>query len=525
MNKTIASFGLLIEKIENSKVPIGNFILSFLFIIFIRCFLELISSSCFFPLSTALHFGVFTISVCITLIAVISIFSHSPVRMVAKLVMTGFIILIFPPIFDLILNLGNKTVMGYDLLQIEKNPILSFFTFFGSYSRIGITPGIKIELSVVLFFGFLYFKFKTNFVKAMLSVFVMYIVLFFYLSTPYWLMIFYRLFGLSIDYPFHDIDWDLIYFYSFLCLLMLCVVFFKLNKKYFFEIIKDMRFERTMHFLLIFILGIVIARKILFSSFVYNTASFWGGIFSLASIIFAWLFSVVSNNMADIKIDTISNPNRPSVSRAIPIGKYKLISSLLLYLSLFTSLIVSWKLLFIISIFIGSYYLYSMPPFRFKRIPLFSKLFIGFNTLIILIFGYEYYSLFSLAIAEPHTINLFLVNFPASLYAIFLIGFSLCSNFIDLKDFEGDKFAGIITLPGLLGIKLAKIIIGLLFLLLYLLLYFEVPELPYFIPLSMIGLFQAYAFLRSKFNEKLIFYSYLLSLIIVIIYFYNGKTF
>ena len=299
----------------------------------------------------------------------------------------------------------------------------------------------------------------------------------------------------------------------------------KLNKKYFFEIIKDMRFERTMHFLLIFILGIVIARKILFSSFVYNTASFWGGIFSLASIIFAWLFSVVSNNMADIKIDTISNPNRPSVSRAIPIGKYKLISSLLLYLSLFTSLIVSWKLLFIISIFIGSYYLYSMPPFRFKRIPLFSKLFIGFNTLIILIFGYEYYSLFSLAIAEPHTINLFLVNFPASLYAIFLIGFSLCSNFIDLKDFEGDKFAGIITLPGLLGIKLAKIIIGLLFLLLYLLLYFEVPELPYFIPLSMIGLFQAYAFLRSKFNEKLIFYSYLLSLIIVIIYFYNGKTF
>ncbi|MFZ4401895.1 MAG: UbiA family prenyltransferase [Bacteroidales bacterium] len=525
MNKIQVFFSQLIEKIENSKVPIGNYILTFIFIILIRCFFELISSASYFPLSTALHFIVFTISVCLSLIVLFTFFSKTPVIKVAKIVLIGFVILIFPPLFDLLFSLGNKTVMGYNLLNLEINPFLSFITFFGKYDKIGITLGIKIEICLVLFFSFLYFYYKTNFLKALLSVFVEYIVLFLFLSTPFLLKPFYSIFRLYIDYPFHDLDYDFVYVFSFLSLLFLCYIFYKTNKQYFFAIIKDIRLERTLHYIFVFILGIVIARKILFSPFVYNTISFWGFIFSIISIIFAWLFSVITNNIVDLKIDKISNPLRPSVQKIIPIKKYNQLAVLFLFLSIYTAAIVSWKFVFLVSIFIGGYYLYSIPPLRLKRVLLFSKFIIGFNSLIIFVYGYEYFTLFSTAIKEPGNNNIFLINFPISMYVVFLIGFSLCSNLIDIKDYEGDKHAKITTLPGVLGFRLSKIITGVFFLLFYLLLYFKIPKLEYYIPLCFIGLFQLFLFIRKKHNEKLIFLAYLFSLIIVIIYFYNDKVF
>jgi 4-hydroxybenzoate polyprenyltransferase len=525
MNKIHDTFSQLLLKVENSKVSIRNYIFTFIFIILIRCFLELISSATFFPLSTFLHFTLFTVSVCLSLIALFVFFSKTPVVKVAKSVLIGFVILIFPPLIDLLFSLGDKTVMGYSLLNIEVNPLINFITFFGKYDKIGITLGIKIEIFLVLLFSFLYFYHKTNLLKALLAVLVEYIVLFLFLSTPFWIKPIYNVFGLHIDYPFHDLDYDFVYVFSFLSLLFLVYIFYKTNKKYFLAVIKDIRLERILHYLFVFILGVMLARKILFSPFVYNTISFWGGIFSIISIIFAWLFSVITNNITDLKIDKISNPLRPSVQQLIPLKQYNQLAVLFLCLSVYTAAIVSWKFVFLVSIFIGVYYLYSIPPLRLKRVLLFSKFLIGFNTLIVFVYGYEYYTLFSTAIKEPGNIDFFLINFPSSMYLVFIVGFSLCSNLIDIKDYEGDKYAKITTLPGILGFRLSKIITGVFFLLFYLLLYFKISKLEYYIPLCFIGLLQLFLFTRKKHNERLIFIAYLFSLIVVIIYFYNDKVF
>src|SRR5205085_9038295 len=99
-------------------------------------------------------------------------------------------------------------------------------------------------------------------------------------------------------------------------------------------------------------------------------------------------------------------------------------------------------------------YIYSMPPIRFKRVLLFSKLIIAINSLAMILLGYR-------------LLNGDILFFPAVIIPLLLIGFTLTANVIDIKDYEGDKIGGIITLPGLLGLYWSKLIIGMAFLVTY----------------------------------------------------------
>jgi 4-hydroxybenzoate polyprenyltransferase len=114
-----------------------------------------------------------------------------------------------------------------------------------------------------------------------------------------------------------------------------------------------------------------------------------------------------------------------------------------------------------------------------------------------------------------------LEGFPNIIIAFFLIFFTLAINFIDIKDYEGDKKEGIKTLPVILGLEKSKFVIGIFFLLAYLGSYLVVNEL-YLVTIFLIfGIIQFILINRKDYNEKGVFFIYLLSLFLVIIYLIN----
>jgi 4-hydroxybenzoate polyprenyltransferase len=97
-----------------------------------------------------------------------------------------------------------------------------------------------------------------------------------------------------------------------------------------------------------------------------------------------------------------------------------------------------------------------MPPVRFKRILVVSKLIIAINSFALILLG---------SILAGNTNEIWAFSLKGSL--LFILGLMLSINFIDLKDYDGDKSAGILTLPVLLGMKRSQVLIGCFFLINY----------------------------------------------------------
>jgi len=137
--------------------------------------------------------------------------------------------------------------------------------------------------------------------------------------------------------------------------------------------------------------------------------------------------------------------------------------------------------------------------------PLLSKFLISLNSLALALLG------FSLVRGN-------LAEFPTALALIFMVGFTLAINFIDLKDFKADKKAGIKTLPVMLGQRNAKIATGLFFAGTYLSFVYIVRE-TWAMPLLLgLAIVQFWLMNRKNYSEKPVLVVYLLSIIALIAY-------
>lgn len=229
-------------------------------------------------------------------------------------------------------------------------------------------------------------------------------------------------------------------------------LFFKYRKDHLISLLKDLRYLRIGHYLLFGLLGISLRPgNISFSEIDLQLVLMV--VFSILSIIFGIIFSIITNNIFDADIDRISNPNRPLIQGIIGNKEYKNYAYIFLCLSLLFAGFVNFSIFILVFLFIGAYFVYSIPPFRIKRIPIISKWVIGLNSLILLNIGRL----------------LFYPNNPLPFFPSILLvgGIGLIANFIDLKDFEGDKAGKILTLPTILGKKRSKRLIGLFFLIIY----------------------------------------------------------
>jgi len=496
----LEKFKEIIEKIENSKAPLHYFVLSFLFITVLRSFLEYFSDNdmlhgggALIGLSEVAHYVISYIALASSIILIFYLATKVDVLKISKVILSGFAILISVPILDLILS-GGK---GYNIAYIF---IKDFQSLFLKYITFGIdSPGIRIEIALVLLGSFLYFRLKrAGLIRSLIFVLLLHALLFFCGIFPFLIEKVFNLIGVGYLYT------PVLMTNLFLIVLFLTGIplLYFTNKKYFRILIKDIRPFRILHFELMFFLGIVLVPKTF--DFVLTADNLFLFLFVPISIVFAGLFSIITNNLEDYEIDKISNTDRPLVKKEIDPLLYMKLGWLFLVLAMVYSFAAGFLAFFIIILWIGNYFLYSMPPFRLKRIPFFSKLIIAFNSLILIILGFV------------SVVGCSVSDIPKLSILVFLIVFTSTINFIDIKDYEGDKKAGIKTLPVLMGLKRSKILISIFFAIAYLFVCFLTKDLSTLIIFFILGCLQVYLINRKDYNEKYIFIIYLSSILYLI---------
>lgn len=504
--KVIKKVKQIICSLENSKIPFIYFILTFFFATTLRNFLESLLDHTQISLFAYLHYYLSYIALAMSLILLFRIITKTDILKIAKVILPSFIILNLVPILDSILSLGKGYQISYINPLNNPNLVLRFFTFFGDFSGSGITPGMRIEIAIALLGSFIYFYSKNqNLIKSLFYSILTYALIFSYLAIPSLLYFFAeytsKLLPLAQEIFFLN-PTDL---YLFIIFFIGVFLAYLTNKRFFEIIIRDIRPFRLAHYELMFFLGLILGIKY-GSIFRFNKTFI---IFIPISIALAWLFSVITNNIEDYEIDKISNKKRPLINNKINPEAYKKLKWPLLFAALIYAGGVNFTAFFIILLFIGNYFLYSIPPLRLKRITFFSKLIISINSLILVILGFML-----ITNSELHKLN----EFPNEIYPIFLIFFTAATNFIDIKDYNGDKKVGIKTLPVVLGLEKSKFIIGLFFVLAYLSVYLIIDNV-YLVPILLtFGIAQFYLINKKNYKEKYVFSVYLVSLIILLIY-------
>ena len=248
--------------------------------------------------------------------------------------------------------------------------------------------------------------------------------------------------------------------YLFLCIAFFAVAYYIRNPKYFFSIVRNFRWTRTIHYLLLFCAGLLYA---------YHHPSFFGiphndefnylttiwnhpidlfGIFMASlSIFLSFQSAVIYNDIYDYNIDIVSNTNRPLVNKTISMTEYRLIGKLYALLALSIGFCINETFFFLILLYQLLAFLYSVPPFRLRNYFIVSNIELAFiflltfhagTTVLISDYRFEF-------IPTYITFGLF-------------ICYSFALTVKDSKDYEGDKRMHVQTVYTLLGKKVGDIV-------------------------------------------------------------------
>jgi len=501
-------FKEITKKIENSKQPVIYFLLATFSIISVRNFLEFFSSTPSFQANPSPMIRCFphnyafygaTIS---TFIIIFYLATKEKIKKIAKLVLAGSCITILPPIIDLITSRGRGHIMTYIAPESSKNlwEMLVFLTA-APFQQPGITPGIRCEIVIGLSACFAYFLIKNKSIaRSFLFTCLIYYTPLVYGSAPYLSSLLLE----KMNMPCFPSCVFMRNFFLLLILILMPVIFYLEKKKLFLVIVDNIKPFRFLHFAIMPLVGILLGD--ISTSFIVTLSQedlfFWP--FISASIAYVLLFSAIINDLADYKIDKISNRKRPLISKSIPSSTYKKIGFISLVIAIFCAAAINIEFLLLIALVTAGYFIYSMPPLRLKKVPLLSKIIISLNSLSLLTAGFFF---------TTGTLSL-----PGEIVFFFLIFLTLSSNFIDIKDYEGDKRNGIRTLPVILGLEKSKKVIGIFFIISYLSLGFLLKDLPAFPFLVVAGLLHFLILNKKEYQESLVFGFYLADLVVLIFY-------
>lgn len=441
-----------INYLENDKIAFSNYVLTFLFAVVCRNFLETLAYGevGFSDWFAQFHYSAYYVAIFLAIILWVSIISNEKIISTARVFLGLSVVIISCPLVDLSLkyNFGIHQVLGYLSPELHGNYFDNYLRFFGHHIGIkGPSVGYRVEVFLVLLGIGTYVFSKTNSIlKSLIGVFVSYNVLYFFCATPFVLK------GSGLFKPYAP---QLVPYYMILALILFIFAFYKHQKTHFKLLLNDVRFGRMLVFLLVFFAGVV---KGLSLGYSLTASDFFIGVFASIAIVFAWIFSVITNNIEDVEIDELSSPNRPSIENKIPLKDYKFYAWMSFALCGIFAAYAHFVVFYFIGLFVFNYAIYSLPPIKLKRFTIISKLPIAANLLLLYMLGGTY---------TGYGID----EFTYAQIAYALIGGTLGLNFIDLKDFHGDKKAGIQTLPVLIGLQKSKKIFAIIFLLLYILSY------------------------------------------------------
>jgi 4-hydroxybenzoate polyprenyltransferase len=497
-----------LEALESDRVSLAGAGLSFAFAVCIRNYLEIFSDKADFTPIALIHFTLFYFSLAMLFALVLHFFSGESLVKVLKVVLPSFAVIVIVPPIDLVTSWGEGINISYFEPGRHTEMLKNFLFFGGPRVGPGVSIGQRIEsaLAVVGIICYLRAKGRSWWI-GIVAAFICYTIGFAHSAAPFLVAGFLGVLGERYMYS----DELMAQALALVVFVDLCLVAYRANRVYFLAFVRDFRWMRFAHYFLMFVGGLVWTNNVGHPFDLHRTTVFI--IFLVpVSLIFASLFSIVTNNMADIEIDRISNPKRPLFTKEIDPKKYLSTAPYFLALSLLFAVLAGFDYLFVMIVIIGNYYLYSMPPLRLKRVPVLSKGVIAVNSVGVIILGY---------LARGHSPR----DLDMGLVLIVLAGFTLVSNFIDLKDVDGDRHEGIKTLPVLLGLRAAKIIIGFAFVVVYLSVYLVINDTLLLVGLIGLGAVQMALVNRKHYSEFPVFAVHLVSIASLIGYIIIFKPF
>jgi len=490
----------LIEYLENQ--PLLYACLTFLSAVAIRILVEISIDGARPPLLPVVfvHYSASFFLIITGIICIIHILSRESADRVARVALSCSIVIACVPVMDYVHSLfsGAAPTFTY-IFSDDTESLWKDYLLLGG-DQAGISTGMRIEILLVLFFSGLYIYLKTrSLIRAAAGFVGVYTFIFavgILPSAVQWL-------ANVTSLPEYTPQELFVLFHALLILPLLLFLVWRLRPSLFTALSRDLRFNRILHYELMPFLGFFFALPHSHVRMTLTGLMEFGCL--LVAIFFAGLFSLITNNLADIGTDRISNPGRPSVTGVIERTAYRRIAWISLAAALLYASAAGSVIFLFVSVFMAGYFLYSMPPLRLKRVPFFSKGLIAMNSIVLMLAG------FSLAGFDPRT-------FPSHLGWFLFIAMTACINFIDIKDYEGDRAEGIRTLPVLLGVRISKWLFGIFFVVSYTLApgYFGIPEVTPWAVLFGVLLFAA--MVAPGYNEKRVFAVYLTSLLILITY-------
>jgi 4-hydroxybenzoate polyprenyltransferase len=534
-----------IQKIENSQMSFWQAVLLLYIVFFARGFLENFVNSANQNHITGFidiffHYPFWFFSIFLLFFIILTLFTKEKIEKVSRAGVLFSLIILIAPIADLIIYKSKG--VAYTFIGGDFSGILYSFLHFmkGIEGQVlGATLGIRIEAFLGLLFLALYIFLKTKEVLVSVAgVFVLYAAMFIFLSLPVFIFEAHNLATGSREVVTLESMGNFYYFqepvssltnhrtfildlnnyeglgiqriknqYSLtLAIVCLLIVVFLLgfwfrlyDKNKFYAALKNFRFLRILNFFLLTGLGIVLGIAFSKRAPVGSLFDFLSFVTLFSSLLFAWLFSVWENDEADVEIDQISNQSRPLLRGEFSPEEWSSLKYLFLFLSLAFAFLGGLYLFIFILLFLASYHIYSSPPFRLKRFLGVSSLLVAVSALVAVLMGF-----FMSAGTES------LSSFPAKWLFGFLAIVFLAENFKNLKDIEGDRRAGIKTLPVVLGEKRGKLVTGILafltLLLFPLVFYFSIST---FLAALLFGAVQFFLIIRKNYQEKYVFLTYL----------------
>jgi hypothetical protein len=409
----------IIEALEQTKVNIKTIFFSMLAIVSTRFFFEAAFLNLnqytydeFIASHTTALFLFFLFSYVLLVICVFLI-TKEKISRVASVVLWGQWLMILPPIIDYIVFDG-KFVWSFYIFDSIQGLVVRFFTFFGDNPAFGITFGTRVEVLIVtillgiyifikrgrklrwLFVGLL-FTYVFSFTMGIVPNLITYVYELFLgtniLDVNKTHII--KLFLTSLQYfeitrgSFKTVlSFKMAFFFIIFLFVELLVLQLIVNKKRFFELIKNVRYPQMIFNTGLMLIGICLGIFYFPKNFSIDLFSVVALIVLWIAVFSAWYWSVFVNDLADVDIDKVTNSNRPLIKKVLTTKEFDDYSFVFLAMAILAALVVSNKVLLLICLYLLLTWVYSQKPFRLKRYVFVSSLLSSFASLLFLIMGY-----------------------------------------------------------------------------------------------------------------------------------------
>lgn len=402
----------------------------------------------------------------------VAFFGKTSLSSASTILLFGFIIILTPPMIDTWIANGSHLWSFYKF-DTPLGLFHRYFTLFGDRPDIGITYGVRVEVVITTLFIALYTFIKSkNFLRAILASISTYSILFILGTFPSWITfgilgwsqslssindIVIAQFFLSPPTLFSQATFEIIsglnikmsLIYAPLSLITIIFYLWKYFPKKFFALINNARIPQIIYHGGLLLIGMGLAIVLTKTSVTVNLFNGIALINLFIAVGFAWLASVITNDLFDQKIDSITNAHRPLPQKIFSHEDYKAIGNTFFLASLIFAAMVHIKILFLVLIYQAFAWLYSSWPLRLKRFPIIATLFASIASLLIIISGF-------ILVAPNGNIT----QLPTSFLLFFFFVLMTSLPIKDFKDIDGDKDDHVYTIPVLYGEHKAKLLIG-----------------------------------------------------------------